>query len=404
MWYSRWWKWALPLAALLAVVAWFVLFGNGREKTPAEPGQADSAGAGSPRRELLFDSAVSPPGKTAELDPSAARPASVPDLPQAWNDFFTAVENQQSRESVREAYAKLRDAVHASDPSDAAQFFLQFLAGGQDQPTGLGFSVGPEGLLFEAPTLRTTALDLLGQTDPRQSLEMARQILATTNSQEEYALALRNLAWANPNRARDPEIAGWFSKMLDREDWLANPGAGFLEAFDVGVEVSALEDVASVLAIQDETGDRVTGPLDRAAFMALDRIMLRDPNRVLDKLREDPSFLEWAPEHRASIFSRLDVREARQRDALKNYLLNSTHAPGELEYFAEVFPNGNFFVGPRLVTGNERVGGVEVMAEIDRSTLRLISEWKASPEFTSRLPVLETIATRLNDFLGGSAP
>ena len=342
---------------------------------------------------------------TDENTPASSKGAAVHDLPvspELEKLIFLlqrASTSGSTSEEMRSRLDEMRKAVHELPPTTAAATLVAFLESGEDASTGLAFHVGPEGVLAESPTLRTAALDFLGQTDPRMSAETARAILESTSSQDEFALALRNLAWANPNRANDAEIHRYFASMLDREEWLEMPSNGFLEAFDVAVDLSAFTEVASVLRLEDSGGNRVPGPVDRAAFVAADRIMLRNPDAVLAEFQKDPNFLNWAPFHRASLLSRLDVRQPNQKQQLQQYLLETNHAPGELAYFADIFLYGNFFVGPRLVTGAENVGGIAFMAELDRATLQEIESWRKTPDFSSRSTELDKISGRLQRFL-----
>lgn len=77
----------------------------------------------------------------------------------------------------------------------AAEALIAELQTGRDLETGLQFVVGAEGVLDEAPSYRSALLDLLGQTDPEAALHFSQSILENTQSPDEYALALRNVAW-----------------------------------------------------------------------------------------------------------------------------------------------------------------------------------------------------------------
>jgi len=235
-------------------------------------------------------------------------------------------------------------------------------------------------------------LDLLGQTDPALSAELSREVLRATDSADEYALALRNLAWINHDRRLDAELLAWFRGLLGRTQWMAEPSAGFLEAFDVAVDLGAAAEMAGVLA---STAPDPSSPVDRAAFIALDRIMITEPPEVLEPFSRNPAFLAASPMHRASLLSRLDVRDPRQQEALADYLLRFPHTAGELEYFSRVFPNGHRFVGHRLVTSPEPVPSIAEIEELDRATLALLEAWTSDPAFASRTADLRAMAERL---------
>lgn len=295
---------------------------------------------------------------------------------------------------VRQSLRRLKKLVHAAAPDEAAAAIISLLDSGQDAPTGLGFVVGPEGVMDESPTWRTALLDYLGQTDPSQFIAYSRVLLGTTASPDEYAMSLRNLGWGNINGRFNEEIRGYFAAMLARPDWKQQPSAGYLEAFDLAVESGAVNEVASVLNAGTAEGEPV---VSRAAFVALDRIMLRSPDKLVGKFLSDPAFLSATPLHRASLLSRLDVRKPEQADLLARYLQRSDHAPGELEYFSDLFPNGNRFASHRLVTTPEEGGSIADMQDLDRASLETVRGWMVDPEFASHWGELAKIVARLED-------
>lgn len=317
-------------------------------------------------------------------------------LSQAMDDLFARIAGGDlSADAMREALRQMREAVHATDPAAAAAAIVAFLQSGRDAPTGLAFVVGSEGVLDEAPTWRVALLDWLAQTDPGVASEYSRAFLPGANQPDEYAIALRNLAWLNVDGAFDAEIAAAFSTMLDRPEWLARPSAGFLEAFDVAVALGGADlwrQVGSVLKIEGPGGAMPEHPVNRAAFVALDRLMQREPETLIDILRETPDWLQWAPRHLTSLLTRLDVRSDVQRAFLRDYLLRSGMPAGELEYFATVFPNRNAFVGNRLVSEWE---GLREVPGLDRATLETVTTWIDDPAFATVAPHLRVIQGRL---------
>jgi hypothetical protein len=290
--------------------------------------------------------------------------------------------------------------VHEASPDEAAQALIALLETGEDHPTGLNFLVGAEGVMDETPTLRTALLDFLGQTDPRLSADYARRLLGQTGSSDEYALALRNLAWTDPDGRLIEELREAFRTMLAHPEWQEEPTRGFLEAFDLAVVTGAVGEVAALIPAATG-GDTGEAPATRAAFIALDRLMLTQPGKVLAWLGENPSAFGQAPSYRASLLSRLDVSVPAQRELLARYLQRGDHGPGELDYFARIFPNGNFFTGFRLVTSP--ADSTVNMPARDRATLAVLREWVARPEFAARRADLEAVITRLESMTPPSA-
>lgn len=304
------------------------------------------------------------------------------------------------RRAVAKEIARVKTMVHEAAPEEAALALIAMLETGEDHATDLRFFVGPEGVMEETPTFRTALLDLLGQTDPGLSADYARRVLKETASADEYALGLRNVAWADPGGRFTEELRQGFRAMLARPTWTAAPSTGFLEAFDLAVATGAVEEVATL--IPPQAGDAPEHPVTRAAFVALDRLMLSDPASVVAWWQRNPDALSGAPDYRASLLSRLDVRDPAQEQILSSYLLRQDHGPGELAYFTRLFPNGNFFTGYRLVTG--AVDGTGNVAARDQATVEILQEWLQRPEFESRRPELAAMVARLQSFAAPAGP
>lgn len=340
---------------------------------------------------------------------SSLAPAAVPD-PTISSEIGALLSllraGSASRDQIATALAHLKALVHLGEPSSTAAAIITALNSGQDAETGLDFVVGEQGTLAEAPTFRVALLDLLGQTDPFQALDYSRAVLGQPLTADEFAIALRNLAWLNPDGQFDEEIRQHFTAMLDQQDWLSNPAAGYLEAFDIALHIGGREmalQLASVLRMDlyDNSGKLLgepeTHPVNRAAFIALDRLMIREPHTIVQILRDDPSWLDWAGDHRVSLLSRLDPRDPEQRAFLQEILLKPDYfTQDELEYFANLFPNANGFSGNRLVTSAEPVSP---QIEIDRAALSVVRSWQRDPRFEEIRPYLQTIETRLEKFV-----
>jgi hypothetical protein len=117
---------------------------------------------------------------------------------------------------------------------------------------------------------------------------------------------------------------------------------------------------------------------------------------VVAAFRADPRVLSSAPFHRASLLSRLDVREPLQQALLGDYLLRSDHAPGELDYFFDVFPNGNAFVGYTLITRGAVAGpDAAAMSRLDAATVNILRSWATQPSFAARADGLRRVVERL---------
>lgn len=284
--------------------------------------------------------------------------------------FLASSGKEESAAILRE----LRAGIRAADDQAAAAAIVGFLKSGKDVPTHLPFVVGPDGVMALTPTLRTALLDLLPTLDPLVALEVARGVMAERKSPDEYALALRNLAWNDLDGDLRSELSDRFDQMLKTRDWSANPSAGFLEALDVGVEIVDKRSFDSIVRLNRDALVSANSPLARASFMALDRMVFRDSSLLVESFLADPGLAGLSSDQRASLMSRLDVTDPAQRDVLVRYVTAANHGPGELDYFAGIFPNGNCLHGSWLVTSGESAPSIdsrlqadrEVLAEIDR--------------------------------------
>jgi hypothetical protein len=388
----------LVLAGLsIVVVAIFSARGPSGEESGDSPtrNKADSVGFGT--NTTSGSSTAALPGRQDASPEDFSEPTSV-QVREELLGLLSKLRAGTPADEVRAALRRAKKVVHAASPDEAAGAIIELLESGLDAGTGLAFVVGPEGVMEESPTWRTALLDFLGQTDPTQFIAYSRVLMATTASSDEYALSLRNLGWGNVNGRFDGEIRDHFAAMLNRSAWYEQPTVGYLEAFDLAVESGAVNELASVLRAPGAEGELA---VSRAAFVALDRLMLRSPEMLVDKFLTDPGFLSSTPLHRASLLARLDVREPEQSELLSTYLQRGDHASGELEYFADLFPNGNCFTSHRLVTAPEASGSIADMTELDRATLEALREWSVKPEFAARRGELSAVIERLEDAVHG---
>ncbi len=359
---------------------------------------------------LLEKQAVAAPSRRERTDgPYSGSPASVgldalgksQGVKQLIADTLVRLQALQPEDTGLNILRDLIGRVLASPPSEAAQAIASFLETHEDVATGLPFAVGPDGALSAWPTLRTALLDVLPAVDPLAALELGAEIMDTTASADEFALALRNMAWNDVDGDLHVEMMQRFQQMLEVGEWRATPTTGFLEAFDIPVAVGGSGSAAAVVTVLAESarqGGAYSAELARAAFVALDRIAVRDSATIARMYLNDTAFLDEAPNYRASIMSRLDVSGPEQRSAFLDYIARTDHADGELEYFAELYPNANFFVGYRLVTSDETMPTIAQRQDIDRRILKEIQTLAASAPNERVRTVLERIQQRLGEF------
>jgi hypothetical protein len=278
--------------------------------------------------------------------------------------------------------AELREEIRSATNEQASAAAIRaFLLTGKDAPTRLPLVIGPDGALESAPTLRSALLDLLGSLDPETALAASREIMDRKSSPDEYAVALRNLAWNDMDGDLKQELSRRFNEMLATKDWLAQPSAGFLEALDAAVEIS---DGSAFNALMHANQDAEPA-FSRAAFIAMDRMVLHDSSLLVAAFHADPSLTGLSTDQRASLMSRLDITDPTQREIFSRYLTASDHGPQELEYFAGLFPNGNQLHGNWLITGSETPGSIDEQKIADQQTLNELRRMGDAHEVITRI-------------------
>ena len=124
-----------------------------------------------------------------------------------------------------------------------------------------------------------------------------------------------------------------------------------------------------IVELARETLAKSNSAASRAAFISLDRMTVRDPALLAAAFSADAGWMDFAPQQRASLLSRLDITVPEQRELFRRYISATSHVAGELDYFARVFPNRNYLYGHRLVTADEATPTIEEVAADDARVL-----------------------------------
>ena len=271
-------------AALAGIVALALCFWR------PGPGKAGRAKNGLPGIESSKASeAASPDASTSAGD--AARMIS---------NAATALKAASDAEAARRVVTALRRELVTLPPDAAAATIRGFLDSREDVPTRLEFKVGADGFLNGAPSLRVFLLDSLGQVDPAAAAAYAGHILGSRESSEEWAVSLRNYAVARRTPAGTAFLQDKLRQMLRHEPWRNKPSASFLEAFDVAVHVGGtglLPELTELLRQQDNRA------VAHAAYLALDRLVIREPAAVLEVLQRQPEMMTGREGTRANYFA-----------------------------------------------------------------------------------------------------
>jgi hypothetical protein len=316
-------------------------------------------------------------------------------LEEKLQSISTELRDQRDPGKQRQGLAEVRLALAVAATNDAAASVVRFLESKTDARTGQGFKVGAGGFLSESPTLRTFLLDYLGRVDAAAAAAYARTILSSTESPDEWALALRDLARGNVNSDGKSLLEQKTGELLRRIEWQENPSVGFLEAFDVAVYLGGTH---LIPALSDLVRRQDNQTVAYAAFLALDRLVINDAATTLAALEAAPDLMQGREQTRANYFARADVRDPVQRKVLEKYLLDPGLGQAELAAFAGVYPNANFMISANLLTQTPTPDRAALTSR-DAAALRALDEWLSDVRFAKVKPELEKARARLGGFV-----
>jgi len=294
----------------------------------------------------------------------------------------------------KQALASLRQALAASSTGEASAAIRQFLDSKADAATHQGFKVGAKGALEEAPSLRTFLLDYLGQVDPAAAAAYAQGILSQAGSPDEWALALRNLALGDTSAEGRTLLEQKTGELLRHAAWQQEPSVGYLEAFDTAVYLGGTNLAPSLTDLVRRQNNPAVA---HAAYLALDRLVIKDTTQLLTALAADPGLMQGREATRADYFARADVRDPQQRQVLERYLLDPQRSGAELAQFAGLFPNANYMISHNLLTPTPTPDHA-ALAGRDAASLQAVQGWLADPRFASLQRPLQKVKQRLDDF------
>ena len=295
--------------------------------------------------------------------------------------------------------ADLRRILNSLPPEMVSREVQSFLASARDAATRLEITVESGGGLGDASSLRVFLLDYLGRIDRPAAGAVAAQILAQYTTPDEWAVSLRNFAWANPGAGSEAFLQAKARQLLGNPAWVREPSTGFLEAFDTIVYARGTALLPELAAF---VRDRENQAAAHAAYLTLDRLTIAEPTRMLPQLVDQPDLMKGREQSRASLLARADLREPAQRAAVEKYLLDPARDAGELATFAGLYPNANYMVSNNLLTAVDTPKSGQLAAH-DRAALAVVDQWLADPRFERLQPLLARIHERLATFVRQAA-
>lgn len=351
---------------------------------------------------LWLSKTAKPPGAKPEADTSSGRAGasarndlSNSSVGRGLESGVSALSAAKTTADRQSALTLLREALSSGATNEAVAAMRALLDSKVDASTGLGFKIGGSGALSEAPTLRTWLLEQMAVLDPAAAAEYARAILASPDSADEWAVALRNLARGDTSAGARAFLESKTAELLRNEAWQANPSVGYLEAFDTAVHVGG---TALFPPLTELVSKKDNQAVAHAAYLTLDRLVINEPATALATLNQHPEWMQGREETRANYFARADVSDATQRRLLEGYLLEASRSPQELATFAGIFPNANFMISQNLLTDNKTLDG-GTLRQRDQAALAVVEQWLADPRFKPVQPQLATIQQRLAEFV-----
>lgn len=310
-----------------------------------------------------------------------------------WQEVLADCEAGASPEEIRRELAKLKQQwLQEDDLHLVGEVCAQLLRSGVDAKTGIPFKVGSQSSVKGCPSLRVFLLEVLGTADPDLACEVGREILASTNSAEEYAVALKPLATKGPLRASNEELEGYFATMLGKPDWQSSDGLA--EGLDLARNV-ATPAAATTLVEWLKTSP----PARELGQMALDETAAAHPQLMVTLMADQPALLEGNAGLRASLLARAAVSEDAQAGMVENYLHDPAVPVQEKREFLKLFPMRSATSGYRLYGGVPAPYEQGTVVQDDQAALETVTRWKADPALGELLPEMNKLEGRLQTWV-----
>ena len=339
---------------------------------------------------------TSPTAFRAAATPAKVDATAVAKVTETINQAL-AVLRDPTNPNKKAALDALRAALADADPHVAIAAIRGFLAGGQDASTGLRFKLGDGHTLEEAPTMRTFLMDQLGtislDAGTTDAADVARATLETKGSADEWAVAMRNLAWADPDGSKS-FLAAKARELIEYSPWQSAPTGGYLEAFDVAAyagDPSIISDLGPLSSTNSKAG--------RAALIALQRLSGMAPGQVAAYLNANPDALADAPLRRADYMGSVDLSQPTQLAQAETYLNRSDVSEAEKDKFLGRLGVPAGFVSDTLVTPETISQG----SIYDHRALvnQTATNWLASGKFPTLQGALQQLVTTTAGTPGG---
>jgi len=390
-----WWLLALAVLAPL-LLAWYLNRLTSTDNHPAKVGPTPSSASPAQQATLAQQSAAAKAGQIAQPPaPTGPEVETAATLAAGLKDLEAYLHEPHSKNDIATALERFRTRLMHAPRGVAVADIMGYMGSGQDVPTTLPFTIGPGGWLASASSMRIFLLDALGEVDPESAAQYAKVILDQPGaSPDEWALSMRNLAQRDPDMANDPYLQEKARELVTNAQWLSQPTAGLMEAFDF-VVFTKQTNLTPVLTGYMDDGNQ-SSAVRFGSFLTLDRLTLSEPAAVFAQLNDQPDLLSAEPSMRAAMFARADVTDPAQLAAVETYLQRPDLTPAELNQFAITFPLFTQAISNNLATTQQMLN-IQQMAERDAATLAVVNQWLGEPQFAGRQDVLQVLKASLTE-------
>ena len=332
-------------------------------------------------------------------NPPVLAPRPVVPISVQMDEICAELKASKDPATTREILTRLRNLLNSLPPAVASREVQSFLASNKDAPTNLDLTIKPGGRLDDSSSLRVFLLDYLGLVDKQAAGVAAMQILSHYTTPDEWAVSLRNYAWAHPGPDGQDYLKTKAGELLANAAWVKDPTAGFLEAFDTIVYSNDTTLTPALSALVRDKDNRAAG---HAAYLAMDRLVIDSPTPMLKELVAQPDLMKGRELTRANFVARADLGQPDQRDLVEQYLLDPSRDPQELATFAALYPNMNYMISNNLLTQTPTPTEA-MLVQRDRDALKAVEQWQQDPRFKQLQPLLNQMQQRLGVFVQEAA-
>ncbi len=308
-----------------------------------------------------------------------------------WEGLVAMIDQGASPEEIRQRLADTKTKWCEEDPRVVAERIAILLRSAEDRETGLPFETGHGGGLRSWPSLRVFLLDVLMSTDPDVAVEVAREVLAGTDSAEEYAVAMRALVMEQPWRAGDDELHAHLANLLAKNDWQEERSEGFAEAMDLVREIGTAQAFQSLAEWVDGSP-----PFKEVGAMSLHEFAAEYPDKMSARIEADPSLLASDPGLRAGLMARIDPVDSKQLGVLESYLSRGQVSLAEKRDFLRLFPLRSATTGFRLYAGTPAPYDLDQVKASDLAAASAVEAWLARADLHPLNPELLALQKRLD--------